>query len=139
MSQSTAEKELDAMFYESGITYIGGPSKEPRHRGMATEKQPLLVELSISQENQYPKYSRVNPVAVDNSSNVNQMFESYVKMSLDSVSNANGKITCNILKTRMTVINKKADYTDEHHRLKCLNTIINNISTRDHRHLSWCI
>lgn len=52
MSQSTAEKVLDAMFYESDVTYIGGPSKETGHRGMATEKQPFLVILFTGQDNQ---------------------------------------------------------------------------------------
>ena len=42
MSQSTADKVLDAMFYESDVTYIGGPSKEPGHRGMATENNHIL-------------------------------------------------------------------------------------------------
>ena len=32
----------------------------------------------------------------------------------------------------MTVVNQKVDYTDKHHRLKWLNTIIGNIQTRDY-------
>ena len=39
----------------------------------------------------------------------------------------------------MTFINEKADYTDKHHRLKWLNTIIGNIQTRDHWRISWSI
>lgn len=61
---------------------LGGPSKEPGHRGMATEKQPFLVILSTGQDNQYPEYTRAKPVAVDNSANVNEMFESCVKRQL---------------------------------------------------------
>ena len=130
MSQSTADKVLDAMFYESDVTYIGGPSKEPGHRGMATEKQPYLIVLSTGQDNRYPEYVKAKPVAVDNSTNVNEMFESCVKMSPDRVLNTDGKTTYNILKDRMTVVNQKVDYTDKHHRLKWLNTIIGNIQTQ---------
>ena len=60
------------------------------------------------------------------------MFESCVKMSPDRIFNTDGKITYNILKDRMTVVNQKVDYTDKHHRLKWLNTIIGNIQTRDY-------
>lgn len=106
---------------------------------MATEKQPFLVISSTGQDNQYPEYTRAKPVAVDNSANVNEMFESCVKMSSDRVLNTDGKTTYNILKDRLTVVNQKVDYTDKHHRLKWLNTIIGNIQTSDHRYLSWSI
>ena len=53
-------------------------------------------------------------------------------MSPDRIFNTDGKITYNILKDRMTVVNQKVDYTDKHHRLKWLNTIIGNIQTGDY-------
>lgn len=62
MSQSTVEKVLDAMFHESDVTYIGGPSNEPGHRGMATEKQPYLIVLNTRQDNRYPEYVKAKLV-----------------------------------------------------------------------------
>ena len=88
--------------------------------------------MNTGQDNRYPEYVKAKPVIVDNSANVNEMFESCVKMSPDRVLNTDGKITYNILKDRMTVVNQKVDYTDKQHRLKWLNTIIGNIQTRDY-------
>ena len=62
MSQSTVEKVLDAMFHESDVTYIVGPSNEPGHRGMATEKQPYLIVLNTRQDNRYPEYVKAKLV-----------------------------------------------------------------------------
>ena len=77
MSQSTAEKVLDAMFYESDVVNIGEQSKQSGCRSMSTEKQPILVVLSREQDNQYPEYVRAKPIATGNSQHFSGQNDSY--------------------------------------------------------------
>ncbi len=127
MADDNASYVLNSMFYESDVIYIGAKSKEPGHRGMGTTKQPFLTVLSTGEENRYPKYIRLVPVAVDSGENISRYIPSFIMLSKDRVLNTDGKTTYNILKDRITVNNCKIDYDEDDHRLYWLNTIVGNI------------
>lgn len=125
MKNSNSMKFLDSNFYESDVAYTGAPSHNGK-RGLVTDKQPFLIVLSTEQENQYPRFVKMQEVATDSSNIIKGYFEKYVKMSKERKLNTDGKTTYNILKNRMIVNNEAIDYDNDNHRLYFLNKIIAN-------------
>ena len=93
---------LDSDFYESDVAYTGAPSHNGK-RGLGTDKQPFLIVLSTEQENQYPRFVKMQEVTTDSS---------------------------NILKNRIEVNNEVIDYDNDNHRLYFLNKIISNLNSQ---------
>lgn len=129
MKNSNSKKFLDSNFYESDVAYIGAPSHNGK-RGLGTDKQPFLIVLSTEQENQYPRFIKMQEVATDSSKIVQEYFEKYVIMSKEIKLNTDGKTTYNILKNRMEVNNEVIDYDNDNHRLYFLNKIISNLNSQ---------
>lgn len=75
ISQSKSDKILDGLFYETDVSYICSKSKEERKLGVVTEQQPFLVVLSTDQENKYPKFIKLMPVAVDRQTILSDLFQ----------------------------------------------------------------
>ena len=88
---------LDSDFYESDVAYTGAPSHNGK-RGLGTDKQPFLIVFSTEQENQYPRFVKMQEVTTDSSNIIKGYFEKYVKMSKERKLNTAGKTTYNILK-----------------------------------------
>ena len=86
--------------------------------------------LSTEQENQYPRFIKMQEVATDSSKIVQEYFEKYVIMSKERKLNTDGKTTYNILKNRMEVNNEVIDYDNDNHRLYFLNKIIFNLNSQ---------
>lgn len=129
MKNSNSKKFLDSNFYESDVAYTGTPSHNGK-RGLGTDKQPFLIVLATEQENQYPRFVKMQEVATDSSKIVQEYFEKYVIMSKERKLNTDGKSTYNILKNRMEVKNEAIDYNDDNHRLYFLNKIISNLNSQ---------
>lgn len=127
MKNSNSKKFLDSNFYESDVAYTGALSHNGK-RGLGTDKQPFLIVLSTEQENQYPRFIKMQEVATDSSKIVQEYFEKYVIMSKERKLNTDGKTTYNILKNRMEVNNEVIDYDNDNHRLYFLNKIISNLN-----------
>lgn len=49
--------------------------------------------LSTEQENQYPRFVKMQEVTIDSSNNIKGYFEKYVKMSKERKLNTDGKTT----------------------------------------------
>ena len=125
MKNSNSKRFLDSDFYESDVAYTGAPSHNGK-RGLGTDKQPFLIVLSTEQENQYPRFVKMQEVTTDSSNIIKGCFEKYVKMSKERKLNTDGKTTYNILKNRIEVI----DYDNDNHRLYFLNKIISNLNSQ---------
>ena len=102
MKNSDSKRFLDSDFYESDVAYTGAPSHNGK-RGLGTDKQPFLIVLSTEQENQYPRFVKMQEVTTDSS---------------------------NILKNRIEVNNEVIDYDNDNHRLYFLNKIISNLNSQ---------
>ena len=129
MKNSNSKRFLDSDFYESDVAYTGAPSHNGK-RGLGTDKQPFLIVLSTEQENQYPRFVKMQEVTTDSSNIIKGYFEKYVKMSKERKLNTDGKTTYNILKNRIEVNNEVIDYDNDNHRLYFLNKIISNLNSQ---------
>ena len=72
--------------------------------------------LSTEQENQYPRFVKMQEVTTDSSNIIKGCFEKYVKMSKERKLNTDCKTTYNILKNRIEVNNEVIDYDNDNHR-----------------------
>ncbi|MFR3061500.1 MAG: transposase [Holdemanella porci] len=129
MKNSDSKRFLDSDFYESDVAYTGAPSHNGK-RGLGTDKQPFLIVLSTEQENQYPRFVKMQEVTTDSSNIIKGYFEKYVKMSKERKLNTDCKTTYNILKNRIEVNNEVIDYDNDNHRLYFLNKIISNLNSQ---------
>ena len=129
MKNSKSKKFLNSNFYESDVAYTGAPTHNGK-RGLCTDKQPFLIVVSTEQENQYPRFVKMQEVATDSSKIVQEYFEKYVIMSKKRKLNTDGKTTYNILKNRMEVNNEVIDYDNDNHRLYFLNKIVSNLNSQ---------
>ena len=129
MKNSNSKRFLDSDFYESDVAYTGAPSHNGKW-GLGTDKQPFLIVLSTEQENQYPRFVKMQEVTTDSSNIIKGYFEKYVKMSKERKLNTDGKTTYNILKNRIEANNEVIDYDNDNHRLYFLNKIISNLNSQ---------
>ena len=103
MKNSNAEHTLDSSFYESDVAYIGTPSKNGK-RDLGTEKQAYLIVLSTQRENQYPQYIKLKEIEVDGGKQIEEYFNTYVKMSKNRILDTDGKTTYNLYILRTEAI-----------------------------------
>ena len=78
MKNSNSKRFLDSDFYESDVAYTGASSHNGK-RGLGTEKQPFLIVLSTEQENQYPRFVKMQEVTTDSSNIIKGYFEKICK------------------------------------------------------------
>lgn len=127
MTESGSKHILDSLFYEADTAYIGAKSKEEKHQGMATEKQPFLVLLSTAEDNRYPLYLKLFPIPKDNSEIMKHFISKSACLTEYRTLNTDGKTTFNSLKDSIRLVSEKIDYDKKDHRLYWLNIITGNI------------
>ena len=129
MKNSNSKRFLDSDFYESDVAYTGAPSHNGK-RGLGTDKQPFLIVLSTEQENQYPRFVKMQEVTTDSSNIIKGYFEKICKNVQRKKIEYRLQNNIQYLKNKIEVNNEVIDYDNDNHRLYFLNKIISNLNSQ---------
>lgn len=60
MAESNNEKKLESMFYEADIIEVDGRNSSGKRGKGSENKQQVLMVLSTSEDNKYPRYMKLH-------------------------------------------------------------------------------